>query len=203
MTARGLRLVRGWIGAVVATSIAAGSHFLAGGSAPEPSLLVLALALSGLACTALTGRGLSLGRLTAGVALSQTLFHFVFSGASAPHGSMAPAGGHLAHSPVLEPAAGGILSSAADHASPLMWLGHAVAALLTVGILRHGEVAVVRLVHAIRPHVTAFLPLPLALPVRPAPAALPANRPVRPLPNLGAPLLVMRHRGPPVLPLAS
>jgi hypothetical protein len=202
MTARGLRLARGWIGAVVATSIAAGSHFLAGGNAPEPPLILLALALSGLACTALTGRGLSLWRLSAGVVLSQGLFHWLFSGAAAPHGSTAPAGGHLAHSPGLEPA-GRILSSVADHASPLMWLGHAVAALLTVAFLRHGEVAVVRLVHAVRLRVTAFLPLLLPLPVRPAPAALPANRPVRPLRNLGAPLLVMRHRGPPLLPLAS
>ena len=203
MTARGLRLVRGWIGAAVATSIAAGSHFLAGGNAPELPLLLLTLALSGLACTALTGRGLSLWRLSAGVALSQGLFHWLFSGAAAHHGAIAPAAGHLAHSPVLEPAAGAVLSSAADHASPLMWLGHAVAAILTVATLRHGEVAALRLVHAMRLRVTAFLPLFLPLPVRPAPAALPANRPVRPLRNLGAPLLVMRHRGPPLLPLAS
>ena len=197
MTTRGLRLVRGWIGAVVATSIAAGSHFLAGGNAPEPLLLLLALALSGLACTALTGRGLSLWRLSAGVALSQGLFHWLFSGAAAPHGSSAPAGGHLAHTSGLEPAAGTILSAAADHSSPLMWLGHAVAAVLTVAVLRHGEVAVVRLVQAMRTRVTAFLPLFQPLPVRPAAAVLPTNRRVRPLRNLGAPLLVMRHRGPP------
>ena len=202
MTARGLRLVRGWIGAVVATFVAAGSHILAGGDAPELPLLLLALALSGLACTALTGRGLSLWRLSAGVALSQGLFHWLFSGAAAPHGTIGPASGHLAHSPALEPA-GRILASAADHTSPVMWLGHAVAALLTVAFLRHGEVAVVRLVRAMRLRVTAFLPLLLPLPVRPAPAALPANRPVRPLRNLGAPLLVMRHRGPPLLSLES
>ena len=203
MTARGLRLVRGWIGAVVATSIAAGSHFLAGGNAPELPLLLLALALSGLACTALTGRGLSLWRLSVGVVLSQGLFHWLFSGAAAPHVSRAPAGGHLAHSSVLDPAAGTIFSSATDHASPLMWLGHAVAAILTVAVLRHGEVAVVRLLQAMRLRVTAFFPLFQPLPVRPAAAALPANRPVRPVRNLGAPLLVMRHRGPPLLPLVS
>ncbi|HSN37851.1 MAG TPA: hypothetical protein VLT34_16005 [Arthrobacter sp.] len=203
MTARGLRLVRGWTGAVVATSIAAGSHFLAGGNAPELPLFLLTLALSGLVCTALTGRGLSLWRLSVGVALSQGLFHWLFSGAAAPHGSIAPAGGHLTHSPVLEPATDTILSSAADHTSPLMWLGHAVAGIMTVAVLRHGEAAVLRLAHAMRLRVTAFLPLLLPLPVRPAPAALPANRPVRPLRNLGAPMLVMRHRGPPVLPLVS
>lgn len=202
MTARGLRLVRGWIGAVVATSIAAGSHLLGGGNAPELPLLLLALALSGLACTALTGRGLSLWRLSAGVALSQGLFHWLFSGAAAPHASSAPAGGHLAHSSALEPS-GTFLSSAAHHSSPLMWLGHAVAAVLTVAILRHGEVAVVRLVQTIGLRVTAFLPLFLPLQVRPAIVVPHANRAVRALHNLGVPLLVMRRRGPPLLPLVS
>ncbi|KIS25811.1 hypothetical protein TV39_19190 [Arthrobacter sp. SPG23] len=203
MTARGLRLVRGWIGAVVATSIAAGSHLAAGGNAPDLPLLLLALALSGLVCTALTGRGLSLWRLSFGVVLSQGLFHWLFSGAAAAHGSGATDRGHLAHLSVLEPATGTIFSSATDHASPLMWLGHAGAAALTVAVLRHGETAVVRLVRAMRLRVTALLPLFRPLPVRPAARALPANRPVRPLRNLGAPLLVMRHRGPPLAPPAS
>lgn len=194
--------MRGWTAAVAATSVAALSHSMAGGKVPEPLLLLLALALSGLACTALTGRGLSLWRLSAGVALSQGLFHWLFSGAAATHGSAPPAGGHLGHSSVLEPA-GTIISSAADHTSPLMWLGHGVAAILTVAILRHGEVAALRLVQAMRLHVTSFLPLFQPLPALPAAAALPANRPVRPLRNLGAPLLVMRHRGPPLLPFVS
>lgn len=203
MTASGLRFVRGWIGAVVATSIAAVSHVLAGGDAPEPALLLLVLALSGLASTVLTGRGLSLWRLSAGVGISQGLFHWLFSGAAASHGYTTPAGAHLAHSPLLNPAAGADLSPAAAHASPLMWLGHAVAAALTVAVLRRGEAAVVRLVRAMRLHVTAFLPLFLPLPARPAPSALPPELPVRPLRNLGAPLLVMRHRGPPLVPLVS
>ncbi|MGP4030774.1 hypothetical protein [Pseudarthrobacter sp. 1C304] len=202
MTARGLRLVRGWIGALAATSIAAASHLVAGGSAPQPALLLLALALSGLVCTALTGRGLSLWRLSAGVALSQGFFHWLFSGTATAHGSGVPAGGHLHTLSAPEPT-GVILSSAPAHASPLMWLGHAAAAALTVAALRHGEVAVVRLVQAMRLRVTAFLPLFQPLPARPAPAALPASRPVRALPNLGAPLLVLRHRGPPLLPFVS
>ncbi|MDZ4351653.1 MAG: hypothetical protein U1B81_03395 [Arthrobacter sp.] len=175
---------------------------MAGGKAPEPLLLLLALALSGLACTALTGRGLSLWRLSAGVALSQGLFHWLFSGAAATHDAAPPAGGHLGHSPGLEPA-GTIISSAADHTSPLMWLGHAFAAILTVAVLRHGEVAALRLVQAMRLHVTSFLPLFQTFPALPAAAVLPANQPVRPLRNLGAPLLVLRHRGPPLLPFVS
>ena len=203
MTPRALRLIRGWTGALAATSVAAASHVVAGGSSPEPLLLQLALASCGLACTALTGRGLSLWRLSAGVALSQGLFHVLFSGSADPHRPGAPAVSHLGHSSALDLAGGSMLPSAADHTSPLMWLGHSVAALLTVAILRHGESAVVQLVQAARLRVTAYLPLFLPLPVPPARAALPANRPVRPLRNLGAPLLVMRHRGPPPLPIVS
>ncbi|MDR7165888.1 hypothetical protein J2X12_003942 [Pseudarthrobacter oxydans] len=203
MTPRALRLIRGWTGAVAATSVAAVSHFMAGGSSPEPLLLLLALALSGLACTALTGRGLSLWRLSAGVALSQGLFHMLFSGSADPPRPGAPAGGHPGHSSTLDLAGGTVLPSAADHSSPLMWVWHSVAALLTVAVLRHGEAAVVQLVQAARLRVSAYLPLFPPLPVPPARAGLPANRPVRPLPNLGAPLLVMRHRGPPLLPIVS
>lgn len=203
MTPRALRLIRGWTGALAATSVAAASHVVAGGSSPEPLLLLLALALSGLACTALTGRGLSLWRLSAGVALSQGLFHMLFSGSAGPHRAGAPAGGHSGHSSALDLAGGTMLPSAADHSSPLMWVWHSVAALLTVAVLRHGEAAVVQLVQAARLRVKTYLPLFLPLPVPPARAALPANRPVRPLPNLGARLLVMRHRGPSPLPIVT
>lgn len=201
MTPRALRLIRGWTGAVAATSVAAASHVMAGGSSPEPLLLLFALALSGLACTALTGRGLSLWHLSAGVALSQGLFHLLFSGSAGTSRPGAPANGHLGHSSAMDLANGTMLPSAADHSSPLMWVWHSVAALLTVAVLRHGEAAVVQLVQAARLRVRAYLPLFLPLPVPSARAALPANRPVRPLPNLGAPLLVMRHRGPPPLPI--
>ena len=203
MTSRALRLLRGWTAAAVATSIAAGSHLLAGGNAPELPLLLFTLALSGLVCTGLTGRGLSLWRLSAGVASSQALFHWLFSGTAAPHAPAAASGGHLAHASALEPAAGVVSAAAAGHASPLMWLGHAVAAVLTVAVLLRGEVAVVRLVQSMRLHVTAFLPLFRPLPTAPAAVVPAANRPLKPLRNLGAPLLVMRHRGPPALPFVS
>lgn len=203
MRLRTLRLVRGWAGATAATSIAALSHFAAGGSAPEPLLLLLAFALSGLACTALTGRGLSLWRLAAGVVLSQALFHWLFSGSAVPHTtSAAHTAGH-AHTPALPSGPGPVLSAAADDLWDQMWLGHAVAAILTVAILRHGEVTILRLVRAVRLRVTACLPLFRSLPVPPARSSLPPDLPVRPLRNLGVPLVVMRHRGPPPLPIVS
>lgn len=202
MTAPALRLVRGWIGAVVATSIAAASHVLAGGSVPEVPLLALALALSALISTALTGTGLSLWRLTSGVLASQGLFHWLFIGTAAPHHTQVPAGGHAAHSVHLEPGAGEAVAAAMDHTSALMWAGHTLAAVLTVAILRRGEVTVVRLVQAVRLRVTAFLPLLRPLPQPPAAVDRPASRPVQPLRNLGVPMLVMRHRGPPAAPIA-
>ncbi|KRE81917.1 hypothetical protein [Arthrobacter sp. Soil763] len=196
MTAPALRLARGWSGALAATAVAATSHVLAGGTLPEVPLLVLTLALSGLAFTALSGRGLSLWRLSAGVILSQGVFHWLFSGAGAPHAAAQSAVGHQAHLAALEPAAAAAVP-AMDHAAPLMWVGHAVAAALTIAVLRRGEVTAVRLVEALRLRVTAFLPLFQPLPPAPAAVEPPAGRPVQPLPNLGVPLLVMRHRGPP------
>ncbi|WP_018772497.1 hypothetical protein [Arthrobacter sp. 131MFCol6.1] len=205
MTARGLRFVRGWAAAVAATFIAALSHVLSGGPAPETSVLVLSLALSGLVCTALAGRVLSLWRLCTAVVVSQGLFHGLFSlgSASSAAGTAFPAPGHAGHTVAF--ASGSRLpgAMAMDQASPLMWAGHALAALATIVVLRHGEVTAVRLIRALGLRVVAFLPFFLPLAVESGAPVIPADWPVRPLRNLGAPLLVMRHRGPPRLPVVS
>ena len=210
MTARGVRFVRGWAAAVAATFIAAFSHVLSGGPAPETSVLALSLALSGLVCTALAGRVLSLWRLSAAVVLSQSLFHGLFSlgSASSAAGAAVPAAGHAGHAAHTVAAASGsglpgTGTMVMDQASPLMWAGHALAALATIAVLRHGEVTAVRLITALRLRVVAFLPVFLPLAVESGAPVIPADWPVRPLRNLGAPLLVMRHRGPPLLPVVS
>jgi len=210
MTARGVRFVRGWAAAVAATFIAAFSHVLSGGPAPETSVLVLSLALSGLVCTALAGRVLSLWRLSAAVVFSQGLFHGLFSlgSASAAAGTAVPTAGHAGHAAHTVAAASGAGlpgtgAMAMDHASPLMWAGHALAALATITVLRHGEVTAVRLITALHLRVIAFLPVVLPLAIEPGAPIIPADWPVRPLRNLGAPLLVMRHRGPPPLSVVS
>lgn len=210
MTAGGVRFVRGWAAAVAATFIAALSHVLSGGPDPETSVLVLSLALSGLVCTALAGRVLSLWRLSAAVVVSQGLFHGLFSlgSASSAAGAAVPAAGHaghVAHTLAAGPGSGlsGAGAMVMDDASPLMWAGHALAALATIAVLRHGEVTAVRLITALRLRVVAFLPAFLPLAVEPGAPVIPADWPVRPLRNLGAPLLVMRHRGPPLLPVVS
>ena len=214
MTARGVRFVRGWAAAFVATFIAALSHVFAGGPAPETSVLVLSVALSGLACTALAGRVLSLWRLSTAVVVSQGLFHGLFSlgSASSAAGTAVPTTGHAGHAAhAVAAASGSGLTGTGigtgvmvmDHASPLMWAGHALAALATIAVLRHGEVTAVRLITAIGLRVVAFLPVFLPLAVESGAPVIPADWPVRPLRNLGAPLLVMRHRGPPLLPVVS
>lgn len=210
MTARGTRFVRGWAAAVAATFIAAFSHVLAGGPDPEASVLMLCLALSGLACTALAGRVLSLWRLSAAVVVSQGLFHGLFSlgSASSAAGAAAPVAGHAGHAAHTMAAASGsgmpgAGSMVMDHSSPLMWAGHALAALATIAVLRHGEVTAVRMILALRLRVVSFLPVVRVLAVEPGARVIPADWPVRPLRNLGAPLLVMRHRGPPLLPAVS
>ncbi|MER2135131.1 MAG: hypothetical protein ABS910_10700 [Arthrobacter sp.] len=201
MTARAVRLVRGWAGAFAATAVAAASHVLGGGSAPEPALVLFCLAVSGMISCLLAGRGLSLPRLGAAVVFSQGLFHLVFSFGSAP----AAVGGHTAHAHHAAPAlaeAGTAAAATAPANGGMMWLSHALAAAATVWIVAHGERTLVRLIEALGVRPGALLPLfrPAHLP-RPAAAVL-AERPLG-LRSLGIPLLTFRHRGPPAVFVSS
>jgi len=206
MATRGSRLARGWAGAGFATAIAAASHALAGGDAPNPLLLMLCLAVSGLVCCFLAGRVLSLGRLVAGVLLSQAFFHGLFSLTPMP-----PSKASLATMAGMHHAAAGMDGVIGHPAASMphmaahgwqMWLGHGIAALLTILVLRYGESSAVRFLDAVRLKVTAVLRLATA-PI-PAPCRLVASPPslLLPLADLGIPLPVMRHRGPPS-PLAA
>lgn len=199
-----MRLLRGVAAAVAATFIAAYSHVAAGGHSPDGAIVMLSLALSGLVCTALAGRSLSLWRLGTAVVLSQTLFHGLFSLGASSHAAVttAPSTSHAGHSAhvMLDHAASSVVT---DHSSPVMWLGHAIAAVLTIAVLRHGEVVALGLIQALGLRMVPFLPLFQPLAVAAGAPFDPANRPVRALRNLGVPLLVMRHRGPPLLPVVS
>ena len=204
MTARAVRLVRGWAGAFAATAVAAASHVLGGGAAPEPALVLFCLAVSGMVSCLLAGRGLSLPRLSTAVVFSQGLFHLIFSFGSAP----AAVGEHTAHAhhAASSLAEAGTAAAAASTAAPAhglaMWLSHALAAAATVWIIAHGERTLVRLVEALGVRPGALLPLfrPAHLP-RPVAAVL-AVRPLG-LRNLGIPLLTLRHRGPPAAFVSS
>lgn len=136
MQSRPARLARGLVAGGFAVLTAAVSHTLAGAEAPSALALLVALVFAGLLGTAVTAAQPSLARLTALVGASQVAFHlgFVLLGAS---GSIT--GGH--HGAPLD--LDGI-ASAPSHAhldTVGMWMAHAVAALVTIGMLRLAESA--------------------------------------------------------------
>lgn len=202
MTNGGTRMARGWIGALIATTLAAASHILAGGHAPALPTLLISLALSGLVCSVLAGRLLSMWRLLVGVNFSQALFHGLFI-LNEPAGVAQPMTGHAGHSTQQMAATLRSVESTIpemDHSSPVMWLSHIVAAVFTVAILRHGESVAVVLMDTLRLRVMPLLVLVHVLASEADPAPVPGSWPVRVLPSLGIPCNVMRYRGPPPLP---
>ena len=217
MQHRSQRLVRGWLGALTATSLAAASHAAADGILPPAALLVLILALSGAVCTALAGRGLSSPRTAAAVLISQGLYHLLFGLGVHAHTAPSTLGTnpgppallgagtalgtpHAAHDAAQATV---LLAGTSDPGtvqdSPWMLLAHTAAALLSVAVIRHGELAARRLFDA----VVLVVPVRI-LNWRHGPAARPVARPallqVPGLPDLGVPLRALRHRGPPACP---
>lgn len=160
MTRRTIRLARGWAAAGAATLLAAASHVIGGGQVPNLLVSLFALAISGAVCVVLAGKVLSWWRLGVAVALSQGLYHGLFALAGcAPSGtsSVTMVGGHAGH--------GGQLvvdstAAALSHGGNSMLFAHAVAAVLTILILRRGEVAGVVLLDSIALKVRAlFAPI--------------------------------------------
>jgi hypothetical protein len=144
MTSRWARFARGWLVAVFSTLVAAASHTLAGGESPSVVSLVIALAFAGVTCIALTGKTVSLARISVGVALSQAAFHTLFSTISSSGASvLQPSGPHVHGSPVLLVAEGP--APMGHHTDGWMWLAHAAAAVITIVTLRYGESAFWRL----------------------------------------------------------
>ena len=147
MNARQLRLVRAAAVSSIATLLAALSHTLGGGSAPHP-LLILAIATMLTPLSALlVGARRSRGRVAVAVILGQAAFHVLFQALGSPTGTTStgaasPVGG--GHSHLMDLTA---LGPASPAAAPgvLMLFAHAVAAMLTIVLVWHGE-AVVRVV---------------------------------------------------------
>jgi hypothetical protein len=150
MTSRTTRVVRGLSAAAVALFVAAFSHVAAGGAAPGQAGAALAAAFSAIVCVALAGRSLSVTRLSIAVLISQFVFHLLFGvGAGSGSGLTLTTSHHHGQpvSSLVPDAAGGAVSAAAvhSHGGGWMWLGHAVAAVLTIALLARGEVALRRL----------------------------------------------------------
>jgi len=183
MHSRSARAARGAVVALIATLVAAFSHTLAGGVPPSVFGLTASLVLSIAACTLLTGRTLSLPRLTASVAVSQAMFHALFGTLGTP-----TAVAHE-HAPTLADA-----PASAEHAE--MLLAHIAAGLVTLVVLRYSE----RAFWGVRETARLLL---ARLTVAPLPVVPHRSRPAVTAPtpwrDLGVLFSAMRYRGPPAL----
>ena len=194
MGSRWARLARGWTAAGFATFVAALSHTLAGGAAPSTVAILVTLVISGAVCTLLAGRTLSTWRLAASIALSQALFHAIFSRLGMPvpplgthHPSVVP----LFESPVAHP-----------HAGATMWLAHAASALVTVIAFRYAERAFWGFANTTTLLLTRLLVA--VVPLSPTPRAAGGCTARRDAPREFIVFLsTMRHRGPPLEPTAA
>ena len=184
MGSRWARVARGWSAAAFAILAAAVSHTLAGGNAPTPFALMVSLVIAGVVCTALTGRRLSRARLAASVAVSQALFHGLFSALGTPVATR-----HQMGSMAMDVTTGG-------HSATTMWAGHAVAALVTIVAFTYAEAAFWGIATTATLFFARLLALTYSLPPRPftLPRAIELEWQPIALTRLLSP---MRHRGPP------
>lgn len=214
---RAARTARGTFGALAITLLAAASHALAGGDISWLSVAVGTLVALPL-CVALAGRTGSLWRLGIAVGAAQFLYHwsFVGLGVGSSAGTVAhtPQALHAQHLGALSPVvpgagASGSLSSGsgtavlgnqlADYvatADAAMWLGHAVAAVLTVALLHSGERACLAIVCTVRGALPLVVPLIVALPERSAIRPRDTGTRLRTRLDLCS---TISHRGPPAL----
>ena len=135
MGTRWARVIRGLVASGVATLVAALSHFLAGGGVPNAASIAVILTFSALVSIALTGRRLSLLRMSLAVVVSQFAFHALFATIGGATGSVVHSGGHAMHG-VIE-----VAPTVGHHTSAAMWFAHALAAAATIVVLRRGEAA--------------------------------------------------------------
>ncbi|MBC7442363.1 MAG: hypothetical protein H7311_07555 [Ramlibacter sp.] len=206
MATRWARFVRGWVTASVAVFVAALSHVAAGGNAPGLLSAGLALAFAGMASVLLAGRGLSLPRLSLSVGLSQLLLHALF-GLGGTSGVTITGGHHHgaltlsadAGAPPLM-SAGGLMPD-----STWMWVGHGLAALLTIVALHRGEKTFWALLEDAANHL-ALVRIPHLAPVRvhsDAATVRPGFGRVFVPADLGVLLGSVLRRGPPARALTS
>ena len=233
MSTRGARLTRGLLIAAFSVLVAALSHSFAGGPTPSWLAIVLALAFAAMLSVGLAGgrgRAAFASRSTLSpwrtvstvlsVAGSQLVFHGLFSvlggqpagvdsAASAAFTSGAHAGHNMTPAQIaaelaaVTPVAGPSLVPSGAHHDAWMIVGHAVAGLLTIAAILHGERALRGLQRSATLAWRRLVVLPAA--IRVIPDAAPARSAVatvwipRPLDVVHASL---RHRGPPATVVA-
>ncbi|MFS0852943.1 hypothetical protein [Microbacterium sp. 179-I 3D4 NHS] len=128
-------VLRGFAASSVAVFAALAGHVTAGGPMPGPLGILVPWMLSFMLCVLLAGRRLSVIRLSLSVAVSQFLFHLLFVlGTITPSGAPAP---HVHGAPLVLPASSPVPESVV--ADGTMWLGHLLAAVVTIAALHRGE----------------------------------------------------------------
>lgn len=150
---RATRTARGVAVAFISSVLAATSHTLAGDTVTPIAVLVTAIIALPL-CVALAGRLASAWRVALAVGLSQFFFHWTFVGlgaastaaASTPEAAyLAKHAAHLGLVQRFAPAA--VEAGAADS---VMWIFHAIAAVVTIALVLRGERTAVALLTMIR-----------------------------------------------------
>lgn len=173
--------------ATVALTLAACAHVLAGGQLPGPMILLALLALTGLACTAVTRLKLGFPAVAGLLGAGQLVLHEAFTAlggtvagpagnAAAPHHGPALLPTSLPASPLEQVQAHGLDSPLAL----LMLAGHAAATLACALILARGEDALWGLAAWLRPLIE--LPSPVSPDAAAAPAVAVPPVPAAPLP---------------------
>ena len=202
MSTRGSRVIRGLLVAIVSLLVAAVAHVAGGGKIGAVGF-ALALAFSSLASIGLSGRRVSIVRVSIAVLFSQGTFHLLFGVGSSyrSDGSGHPVG--MAMAGMGDPYASAQLaavvpaSSASMPDSWWMWVAHAIAAILTIAALVKGERTFWSLAdwvaHSLSPVLSVYEPVTT---IRRVAAVVPLE--VR---ALGSRFLIagVRHRGPPPL----
>lgn len=194
-SARSSRALRGFGAATLATFVATLLHVAAGGNTPSSATLGLTLAFSTFACVALAGRRHRTWRTIASVAVSQVLYHLLFS---LDPGTALARPLPLGHTHQAMAGMTG-LGSVPGHVDGPMWGAHLTAAVLTVVGLLAGErilASLARLPRGLRVLFSRLLPV--LLPPRDQLSLSPAARPA--FSRAAEPALrALTRRGPPVL----
>ena len=193
----GQRLLRGSLAAVAAVSTAVVAHSAAGHHAPHPLVVLLALAVSVPLCTALATLRFGRLRLVASVLISQAVFHGLFTFLPASAGAVAPSGAAAAvpHAGHGQAALSAVQGGAPDLG---MTFSHGLAAVLTIVVLRRGELILDAFSSLLSLRPARILMTPRAVPLGVGSADLTPSGPIPPLTDLWAGRGPCTVRGPPV-----
>ncbi|MGH3691450.1 MAG: hypothetical protein ACRDT7_14965 [Microbacterium sp.] len=188
-------VVRGFVSASLATFAALAGHMTGGGQMPGPLGIIVPWIFSVMVCVLLAGRKLSVIRLSMSVAISQFLFHSLFV-----LGTIEPSmqtRGHVHGAAMVLPNGAGIAETVV--ADGAMWVGHLMAAIVTVAVVHRGErmllalrAVAIQIVLWVRRRVEATLRAPELLDAG-DPGASPRDRRLR----ASRVLATLRGRAPP------